>query len=113
MLEEFGSLYVTEGVRAGFTRVTLDVEAVKRDDNFYNEHLAKTLSSVSVSLTDSTSTLAITAPANAFVETHEDGVTSAGVTTERVTIRCMSLQATPAGPLTIALTNANSTYDAS
>lgn len=111
LLEEHGSILVTEPTRSDRVEVTLDVEIYKRDDVLYNANLANTTAAWAFTASFSSESLAFSGSA-AFIESHDDAIDKPGATTEKLKIQCLSVDGS-SGPIQAVLTNADATYGAS
>lgn len=111
-LRDLGSLSVTEVVRAARLEVTVECELTKRSMALYTAMRANTTGTLAFTATSGANVLAFSSPV-AFIEDQADPVDGPGVTIERVRFRCLADAAGTTAICSVALTNGDSTYDAS
>lgn len=88
-LQELGSLYVTEPPVGGFAEIMVEAEVVLRSQQLYTDHMAQTPADLTLTFTDSTRSLAITAH-NCKITAYDDGISDAGPIKAKVTWRAYS-----------------------
>lgn len=112
-LRDLGSLGISEAVRSNRVEVYLDVELTLRSGALYTAHKAKTTGAVTFTSSYSAgSSLDFSSPVG-FIETYKDGVTTPGVTTASMRVRCLADPSGPTAICTMTLTNSDATYDVS